>query len=269
MTGTTGRVVRRAVALIVLTLTATSGALAQTSTNTGHSIEGSAPPKQAMAVGIDADLITVDGRLDDAAWREAHFFADCLQKEPVQGAAPTERTEIAFVYDGGALYIAARMLHEDPSNIAEVMTRRDEMGNVETLSVSLDTYLDRRTSYSFAVTAAGVRIDWYNPADTEHRRDFTYNPIWEARVHKDSLGWTAEMRIPFSQLRFNDTGQWGINVNRWIPTKDEDLYWVSIPRDEAGWASRFGDLTGIQDVESSSRKEFMPYVASDTRVSSR
>jgi len=269
MIGTTGRVVRRAVAFIVLTLAAAGGGLAQTSSNTGDSTDGLIPPKHAMAVGIDSDLITVDGRLDDAAWREARFFADFLQKEPVQGAAPTERTEIAFVYDRGALYIAARMLHQDPSNIAEVMTRRDEMGNVETLAVSLDTYLDRRTSYSFAVTAAGVRIDWYNPADTEHRRDFTYNPIWEARVHKDSLGWTAEMRIPFSQLRFNDTDQWGINVNRWIPTKDEDLYWVSIPRDEAGWASRFGDLTGIQDVESSSRKEFMPYVASDTRVSSR
>ena len=173
------------------------------------------------------------------------------------------------MYDGGALYIGARMLHQDPTNIAEVMTRRDEMGNVETLAVSLDTYLDRRTSYSFAVTAAGVRIDWYNPADTEHRRDFTYNPVWEARVQIDSLGWTAEMRIPFSQLRFNETGQWGINVNRWIPTKNEDLYWVSIPRDEAGWASRFGDLTGIQDVESSRRMEFLPYVATDTRVSSR
>ncbi len=269
MTGTMGRVVRRATVCVGLTLTTAGGVLAQTSTNTGSSSDRSSPPKQALAVGIDSDLITIDGRLDDAAWREAHFFADFLQKEPEQGAAPTERTEIAFVYDGGALYIGARMLHQDPSNIAEVMTRRDEMGNVETLAVSLDTYLDRRTSYSFAVTAAGVRIDWYNPADTEHRRDFTYNPIWEARVQKDSLGWTAEMRIPFSQLRFNETGQWGINVNRWIPTKDEDLYWVSIPRDEAGWASRFGDLTGIEDVESSSRKEFMPYVASDTRVSSR
>ena len=124
--------------------------------------------------------VTVDGRLDDAAWREARFFADFLQKEPVQGAAPTERTEIAFVYDGGALYIAARMLHQDPSNIAEVMTRRDEMGNVETLAVSLDTYLDRRTSYSFAVTAAGTRADWYHRSDSEGDRDYDFNPVWDA-----------------------------------------------------------------------------------------
>ncbi|MBT8462160.1 MAG: carbohydrate binding family 9 domain-containing protein, partial [Gemmatimonadetes bacterium] len=265
----TGRVVLRIGVCTGLTLMAASGALGQTTSNTGDTSRAGSPPKQAIAVSIDSDLITVDGRLDDAAWREAHYFADFLQKEPEQGAAPTERTEIAFVYDGGALYVGARMLHQDPSNIARVMTRRDEMGNVETLAVSLDTYLDRRTSYSFAITAAGVRIDWYNPADTEHRRDFTYNPVWEARVQQDSLGWTAEMRIPFSQLRFNETGQWGFNVNRWIPSKNEDLYWVSIPRDEAGWASRFGDLTGIEDVESSRRMELMPYVASDTRVSSR
>ena len=86
---------------ICLTLTAAGGVLGQTSTNTGEGSDGSAPPKQALAVGIDTDLITVDGRLDDDAWREAHFFADFLQKEPEQGAPPTERTEIAFVYDGG------------------------------------------------------------------------------------------------------------------------------------------------------------------------
>ncbi|MEE9471550.1 MAG: DUF5916 domain-containing protein, partial [Gemmatimonadota bacterium] len=269
MTGTTGRVVRQAAASICLTLAAAGGALGQTSSNTGDTSDDALPPKHALAVGIDSDLITIDGRLDDAAWRDAHFIADFQQKEPEQGAAPTERTEIAFVYDGGALYIGARMFHQDPSNIAEVMTRRDEMGNVETLSVSLDTYLDRRTAYSFAITAAGVRIDWYNASDTEHRRDFTFNPIWEARVQRDSLGWTAEMKIPFSQLRFNDTEKWGINVNRWIPTKNEDIYWVYVPREETGWASRFGDLTGMQGVESSSRKEFMPYVATDSRVTSR
>ncbi len=269
MAGTMRRAVRGTAAGICLTLTAAGGVLGQTSTNTGDGSDGASPPKQALAVSIDSDLITIDGRLDDDGWREAHFFADFQQKEPEQGAAPTERTEIAFVYDGGAIYIGARMFHQDPSNIAEVMTRRDEMGNVETLAISLDTYLDRRTAYSFAITAAGVRIDWYNPSDTEHRRDFTYNPVWEARVQRDSLGWTAEMRIPFSQLRFNETGQWGINVNRWIPTKNEDIYWVYVPREETGWASRFGDLTGVEDIESSSRKEFMPYVASDTRVYSR
>jgi len=265
----TGRVVRTMAIVAGVALSAAGGLRGQTSTNTDHDSDAGAPPKHALAVGIDPELISVDGRLDDEAWREAHFFADFLQKEPEQGAVPTERTEIAFVYDDGALYIGARMFHQDPSSIARVMTRRDELGNVETLSVSLDTYLDRRTAYSFAVTAAGVRIDWFNPTDTEYRRDFTYNPVWEARVQVDSLGWTAEMRIPFSQLRFNDTGQWGINVNRWIPSKNEDIYWVYIPREETGWASRFGDLTGVQDIGSGSRMELMPYVASDTRVYSR
>jgi hypothetical protein len=70
------------------------------------------------------------------------------------------------------------------------------------ISVSLDTYLDRRTAYTFGVTAAGARTDWYHPRDNEYARDWSFDPVWEARVERDSLGWTAEMRIPYSQLRF-------------------------------------------------------------------
>ncbi len=269
MSGMKGRVARSIGALAAGSLLATGAASGQTSANEGDRSGRAGPPKQAIAAPIDADRISIDGRLDDLAWRDAHFFADFRQKEPEQGAQPSERTEIAFVFDDDALYVGARMFHSDLSNIAEMMTRRDEIGNVEILAVSLDTYHDMRTAYTFAVTAAGVRVDWYNPEDNENRRDMTFNPVWEARVQRDSLGWTAEMRIPFSQLRFNDTGTWGINVNRWIPTKNEDIYWVYIPRDETGWSSRFGDLVGVQEVRSSRRMELLPYVASDTRLVSR
>jgi hypothetical protein len=266
MTGLSDRPFRCAAVVLLFAVAAPAGARGQTSSSTGDGPEDATPPKAAFAVGLDAEGITVDGRLDDAAWLNARFLTDFKQKEPDQGADPTERTELAFLFDDGALYVGARMHHSDPDSIARVMTRRDELGNVETLIVSLDTYFDRRTAYSFAVTAAGVRADWYHPGDREHDRDFTFNPVWEAHVNQDAGGWTAEMRIPFSQLRFNDTERWGINVNRWIPTKNEDIYWVYVPREETGWSSRFGELTGVEGVKSSSRKEFMPYVATDTRL---
>lgn len=286
MTGARGRVVGMAAALAALgcvlalpspaqTTSALErlGALSGTDHATGRadsSDRDTSAPKLAVAMPVADGDIRVDGSLDDPAWRGAAFLSDLVQKDPTQGAPPTVPTEIAFLFDDGALYVGARMYADSPADIAAIMTRRDEIGNVETLVISLDTYFDRRTAYSFAVTAAGVRLDWYNATDEEEARDFTYNPVWEARARIDSVGWTAEMRIPFSQLRFNDRDEhvFGANVNRWIPTRREDLYWVYVPRDETGWSSRFGRLTGVSGIESTSRVELMPYVATDTRFTS-
>ena len=138
------------------------------------------------------------------------------------------------------------------------------------LRVSLDTYNDRRTAYTFAVTAAGVRLDWYNPRDSEFNRDMTYDPVWRAKTNIDSLGWTAEMVIPLSQLRFNE-GQprWGLNVTRVIPNRNEHIYWRMVPRNENGWSSRFGTLEGVGSISPKRRVEFLPFVASETRITSR
>ena len=230
-----------------------------------------APPKLVFAVPVeDADL-RIDGVLDDEAWRTAQWFSDFRQKEPVEGAEPSERTEIAFVFDDGNLYVGARMHASDPSTILAALSRRDDgSSRSDKLIVSLDTYRDLRTAYTFAVTAAGVRLDWHNPGDSEHRRDYTFNPVWKAETRIDSLGWTAEMRIPFSQLRFNDRDEqvWGINVNRWIPNKNEDIYWIAVPREESGWSSQFGELRGLDGVSSGQRREVSPYVATEAVLTS-
>jgi hypothetical protein len=213
---------------------------------------------------------SIDGSLTESMWQGANWISDFMQKEPDQGAEPTLRTEVAVLYDDHAVYIGARMFSDDPDEIAALLTRRDDGGNAERLVVSLDTYGDRRTAYSFAVTAAGVRLDWYHPEDNEFNRDQTFNPVWQARTAIGGEGWTAEMRIPFSQLRFSDgeNQRWGINVNRFIPTRNENVFWVVVPRQETGWASRFGELEGIEQIPSSSRIELMPYVASETRLMS-
>ena len=116
----------------------------------------------------------------------------------------------------------------------------------EQIIVSLDTYLDRRTAYTFGVTASGVRLDWYHPADRETVVETAFDPVWVARDQRDSLGWTAEMRIPYSQLRFNLAAQntWGLNVAASSP-RERGSYWVMMPPRAPGWASRFGDLGGL------------------------
>jgi hypothetical protein len=222
--------------------------------------------KQLRAYRIPAAQgIELDGRLDDEVWKRAAFTADFVQKEPVEGAPPSERTEVAFAYDGAYLYVGARMFSSDPESIRAVMTRRDNDGNSERLIVSIDGYQDRRTAYSFAVTAAGVRLDWYHPSDREFSRDRSFDPVWKARTHIDEEGWMAELAIPFSQLRFRsgEVQTWGVNINRYIPTKNEDVFWVPVPRDESGWASWFGDLTGIRAVNARRPVEIVPYASAD------
>lgn len=209
--------------------------------------------------------IRLDGQLDDAAWQEAAFAGGFIQRDPVEGSPTDAPTEIAFLYDGAYLYVGARMTYDDDSAPPPALTRRDNAGDAERILVSLDSYLDRRTAYTFGVTNAGVRLDYYHPDDTQHQRDFSFDPVWEARSATHEGGWTAEMRIPFSQLRFTGgSSTWGLNINRYVPNTNEDSYWVVVPRDEPGWSSRFGVLTGLDGLRPTRRLEVLPYVATGT-----
>ncbi|HSF90629.1 MAG TPA: carbohydrate binding family 9 domain-containing protein, partial [Paracoccaceae bacterium] len=206
--------------------------------------------------------------MTEAIWSGLSPAGDFLQKEPLEGKAATLRTEVRFCYDEDALYIGATMYVDDPAEIQSTLSRRDNAGNSERLLVSIDSYNDNRTAYTFGITADGVRIDYYHANDSEFNRDYSFDPVWEARVTRTGKAWVAEIRIPFSQLRFNnrDVQTWGLNMNRYIPFRDEDVYWVLIPKNETGWSSRFGTLAGIRGIQPSSRVELTPYSVADLTV---
>ena len=187
--------------------------------------------KRAVATRVPNGTIAVDGRLDETLWKTLPAITDFLQKQPNEGAEPTERTEVRLAYDDAALYVGARMYAKDPSKIQAPIGRRDNIGQMEHLVISLDTYHDRRTAYSFAITASGVRGDFYIASDNEQDMVSSFDPVWDGRAHRDALGWTAEMRIPFNQLRFNaaDVQTWGVNFDRWIPSTNEDIFWRAAP----------------------------------------
>lgn len=207
----------------------------------------------------------LDGKLTESVWQRAQPTGDFLQKEPVEGKPATLRTEVRFCYDDDALYIGAVLSVDDPAEILSTLSRRDNAGNSERLLISIDSYDDNRTAYTFGITADGVRIDYYHPNDEESSRDNSFDPVWEARVTRGAEAWTAEMRIPFSQLRFTERERqsWGLNMNRYIPSRNEDVYWVLIPKNETGWSSRFGELRGIKGIRPSSRIELTPYSVAD------
>ena len=222
--------------------------------------------KQAVAARVEAGSISLDGRLDDEAWRRAIPITDFQQAEPIERAATSDHMEIRFVYDDTALWIGARM--ESSGTIQASMSRRDDGAQAEYVQIELDTFLDRRTAYMFGVTASGVRLDHFHPTDSENDIDSQFDPVWEAKTSLTDRGWTAELWLPFSQLRFNDQPErvWGLNVKRWQPLLNEEDYWVVVGRTEVGWASRFGELRGIDGVEPRKRLELLPYVSSSSHM---
>ena len=221
-----------------------------------------------QAVRIQGPSPRMDGRLTEPEWRSAPAITAFLQREPDEGQPAPEATEVRLAYDDDALYVGARMFSKDPRAIVAIVARRDNETAAETFYISLDTYRDRRTAYTFGVTPAGVRLDFYHPVDDMDDTDSEFDPVWEARTAIDSLGWTAEMRIPFAQLRFSraDVQEWGINVARFVPQRNEESFWQLVRRTENGWSSRMGTLTGIRGVRPSRRIEALPYVAADSRV---
>ncbi len=223
--------------------------------------------KVAHAVRLTSDgALRIDGALDDAAWSRAPVISDFVQKIPNEGESPSVATEVRLLYDDDALYIGARLRRPDPNAIRTSVTRRDAESDAEVFTVSLDTYLDRRTAYSFSISSGGVRGDFYHSQDSEDSgRESQFDPVWSARTRVDEQGWTAELRIPFSQLRFNAAPAhvWGLELTRTVPDKSERIQWVLIPVDAAGFSSYFGRLEGIAGIPPARRLEVMPYVATD------
>ncbi|HET8713158.1 MAG TPA: DUF5916 domain-containing protein [Gemmatimonadales bacterium] len=254
----------------LLAFTTALAALAQDGAAQSRDPVAPAPAKQLRAVRLQGTggSIQLDGRLDDAVWSGAVWIKDFIQKIPNEGAPPSDTMQLAIFYDDDALYVGARMYSRDPSRIQAPLSRRDNTSQADHLWVSFDSYHDRRTAYSFGVTASGVRMDWYHATDSEFDLHMGFDPVWDAKANIDALGWTAEMRIPFSQLRFNDTPVqvWGFNADHWNPATSEDVFWIPVPKDRNGWSSFMGELVGIEGIKPSRRLEVMPYGAVDSRV---
>jgi hypothetical protein len=252
---------RFVVALFLCTALA-SAASAQTP------VSGAANRKHASATRVPNGSIKIDGRLDEDVWQRLTPITDFIQKEPVENAKPTDPMEVRLAYDDNVLYVGARMFSKD-GLIQAPLGRRDSIDQAEHLLVSFDTFLDRRTAFVFGVTAAGVRIDRFHSADQEDSFDSGYDPVWRARTSVSGDQWTAELWIPFSQLRFNPrTDQtWGLNIYRFRPTLNEGDYWIVIPRTVRAWSSRFGDLAGISGIVPPRRLEALPYVAGGSTLS--
>jgi Domain of unknown function (DUF5916)/Carbohydrate family 9 binding domain-like len=203
---------------------------------------------------------TIDGRDDDPAWRTAQAIGAFRQFDPVEDGAPKFRTEAKVAYDERNLYVFVRMYDPHPDSIVSLLSRRDVKTPSDQVKVMIDSYHDRRTGYELAVNPAGVKRDYYTFNDSEE--DASWDAVWDVATRIDSLGWTAEYRIPLSQLRYADAPEhtFGFSVVRDIARFNERDSWPVYRRSRAGISSQLGEVTGLVGLASPRRLEAAPYV---------
>ncbi|HEY4734539.1 MAG TPA: DUF5916 domain-containing protein [Gemmatimonadaceae bacterium] len=214
---------------------------------------------QAMAVKAERAPV-IDGRDDDAAWATAKVITGFRVFDPKEDGDPSFQTEARVAYDSENLYVFARMFDPNPDSIVSLLSRRDVKTQSEQIKLMIDSYHDRRTAYEFGVNPAGVKRDYYVYDDT--REDATWDAVWDVATRIDSLGWTAEFKIPLSQLRYPRAAEhtFGLMLMRDIVRRSERDSWPVYRRSKSGIPSQFGDLSGLQGLGSPHRLEIAPYV---------
>lgn len=230
--------------LCVLTLGATGAAAAESRVYTAARAD--IPPR-------------IDGSLDDPAWDRVEWSGDFIQREPAEGQPPTGQTAFKILYDNRNLYIAYEAFDPEPAKIGNLLARRDNFPG-DWVEINIDSYHDHRTAFSFTASVSGTQGDEFVSEDGNNW-DSNWDPVWEHRTRIDDRGWTAEVRIPLSQLRYADNPEqtWGIQVQRRIYRREERSTWQAIPKNESGWVSRFGELRGIKGIKPQRQVELLPY----------
>lgn len=207
--------------------------------------------------------IVLDGVLDEDAWEAAQPYSGFIQQRPVEGAPAEEDTEVRVLFDEEAVWIGARLFDSEPDEIVDRLVRRDSHGQFDMFMVELDPNLDRLTGYIFTVNAANVQGDGYFYDD--RRMDGAWDAVWASEVKLHEGGWTVEMRIPLSQIRYEASEEpqtWGINFRRQRIASNETTYFSLVSQLREGIVSQMGTLEGVHVERPSRRLEALPYVVS-------
>ena len=220
--------------------------------------------KQYSTTFVKDASIELDGIPDEATWNQVAWGGDFIQYQPAEGKLPSEQTQFKILYDEKYLLIAYRCFDSAPDSIVERMSRRDEFPG-DWVEINIDSYHDLRSAFSFTISVSGVKGDEFISGNGNNW-DSNWNPIWYAKTHIDEQGWTAELKIPFSQLRYGNQAEpvWGFEVQRRIFRKEERSCWQYIPQNAGGWVSEFGELLGLRNLPTRKQVELAPYVVAQT-----
>lgn len=204
--------------------------------------------------------ITIDGELSDKAWDTVSWDGDFTVFDPNNGEKPSQSTKFKITYDAKFLYVGIRCYDSIPSKIEKRLARRDNFSG-DWIEINIDSYNDKRTGFSFNISAAGVKGDEFISQNGDFW-DASWNPIWYTASQIDAEGWTAEMKIPFSQLKFGEQKEqiWGLQLNRRFFRAEERSLWQPVSLDAPGWVSEFGVLRGLIDIQPQKQLEIQPFL---------
>ncbi|HKK43568.1 MAG TPA: DUF5916 domain-containing protein, partial [Bacteroidales bacterium] len=202
----------------------------------------------------------IDGLMDEDCWNLVEWGGGFIQSQPEENKPPSQETAFKILYDNNNLYVFIRAFDTEPGKISRIMSRRDNFDG-DMVEINIDSYFDKQTAFSFTATAAGVKGDELVTEDGNNWDD-SWNPVWYLATSSDSLGWCAEMRIPFSQIRFGKKTEhiWGLQVMRHIYRLSERSTWQYIPKGSPGSIHLFGELHGIKNIKPQHKAELLPYL---------
>ena len=216
------------------------------------------PKRIYNAVRLAGPPPKIDGKLDDPCWTQGDWQGDFIQREPHEGQPGSQPTQLKILYDDKYVYVAIRAFDSELAKQPRLRGKRDEFTG-DIVGVNFDSYFDRRTGFEFDITSGGSKIDLILRNDGV---DMDWNAVWDGKVGTEENAWTAEFRIPFSQLRYSSQPEqvWGLHCWRWINRYQEESDWQLLPMDSPGFVYSFGELHGIHDLPPSRRIELLPYV---------
>ena len=225
-------------------------------------------PTDTSATAVRADSPPViDGNDDDAVWRRSPTIDAFKEWRPNEGKAARFRTEAKIAYDASNLYVFVRAFDPHPDSIIKRLERRDNFTPSDMIWVFVDSYHDRRTGYEFGVNASGVKMD--QAIYDDGNEDGAWDAVWDVSTRIDSAGWTAEFKLPLSQMRYTSdkSHTFGIMIDRDVYRYNERYIWPLLRMSKTGFVSQFGSLHGVDDLEQPRKLEAMPYVVTKSASS--
>ena len=216
-------------------------------------------PKKLYVAEKCTTPVTLDGNLDDPAW-EGKWEGGFTQHEPYENAKPSQPTEFRVLFDDDFIYVAIKALDSAPDSIVSRLSRKDKADG-DWAGVAFDSYHDLRTAFGFFVSASGVKTDEIFTEDG-NVEDLTWDPIWYVKTRKQVWGWSAEMKIPLTQLRFEKDSKevWGFEVIRNLFRKNEFSLWQPIARNASGFTHHYGELAFNGELKPKKQFDLTPYV---------
>lgn len=203
------------------------------------------------------DEIKIDGDLNEESWQNAATATDFTMNFPNVGAKASHKTEVYLIYSDDAIYFGAKV-YDDKDSISYFLSQRDNFGNADYIGLTIDTYGNYLNAFAFYVTPSGVELD---ALVNEENFDYSWNAVWKSRVQTTDYGWSVEMRIPYSAIRFpnQEVQNWNINFERQTRRTREIDYWNPVDPTKYGEITQAGKLDGVRDIKPPLRLSFSPY----------